>query len=260
MNIDVNVDVQVDRLEENSVSGCETTNKGGGDKIDEKVIYEKLWRCRDLEIEHYWHRMVFMTAFMVLCFAGYGGFFIACISTKCQISISVCHLIAFVIALIGIVLSNFWVMMGKGSKAWYEEYENVIKAFVDERECEKREYAGLAYEQIKLKKVVTLDNTFWSTSPGSYSVSKIGIKLGHLAYLIWVVIAICHLTYVFYRFSENDRFQMILDVISIKWVQGGVSLIVSMGVLWGVSWVILKWAKYNLQSSYFESSTKKKEN
>ncbi len=36
------------------------------------------------------------------------------------------NLLAFSIGVIGIIFSCLWIMMGKGSKAWYERYENAI--------------------------------------------------------------------------------------------------------------------------------------
>ena len=43
------------------------------EKISIKEIHEKLWRCRDFELSHLWQRSIFLSAFLILCFTGYGG-------------------------------------------------------------------------------------------------------------------------------------------------------------------------------------------
>ena len=100
------------------------------DKISPKDIYASLWRCRDFEISHLWQRSVFLTAFIVMCFTGYGAVLIElCKVYEDKNSISafyILNLVALVICLFGFILSILWIMMSKGSKAWYEKYENAI--------------------------------------------------------------------------------------------------------------------------------------
>lgn len=43
------------------------------EKISIKEIHETLWRCRDFELSHLWQRSIFLSAFLILCFTGYGG-------------------------------------------------------------------------------------------------------------------------------------------------------------------------------------------
>jgi len=69
----------------------------GKSKIRLKDVYESLWKCRDFELLHLWQRSIVLTLFLVMCF-------------------------------IGVIFSCLWIMMGKGSKAWYEIYENAITA------------------------------------------------------------------------------------------------------------------------------------
>ena len=35
------------------------------DKIDERAVYDRLWKCRDFEIDHVWQRAVFLSAFLL---------------------------------------------------------------------------------------------------------------------------------------------------------------------------------------------------
>lgn len=46
------------------------------DKISIKEIHETFWRCRDFELSHLWQRSIFLSAFLILCFTGYGSLLI----------------------------------------------------------------------------------------------------------------------------------------------------------------------------------------
>ena len=86
------------------------------DPIPPSALYEQFLKCRDLEIEHYWHRMVFMTAFLLACFAGYGGLLVAFIdSEKCTMAFRMANGVLFSLSIVGIVVSCLWLMMSKGS-------------------------------------------------------------------------------------------------------------------------------------------------
>lgn len=41
-------------------------------KISIEEFYKSLWRCRDFEIQNLWQRSIFLTAFMLLSYTGYG--------------------------------------------------------------------------------------------------------------------------------------------------------------------------------------------
>ncbi len=164
-------------------------------KLSIQAIFEKLWECRDLEIEHYWHRMVFMTAFMVLSFASYGGLVVALIGMDTLPPFVLSNAGCFIISIVGMIVSIFWIMMSKGSKAWYEEYEHVITAFVKQGMNENRlaSFAGHNYESIPNLTDAEINDFIWNTKAGGYSVSKVGIGLGHLALAVWIVIGGLHL-------------------------------------------------------------------
>lgn len=166
------------------------------EKINIEAVFQKLWSCRDLEIQHYWHRMVFMTAFMVLSFASYGGLIAALIGSDKIPPFALTNAGCFLMSLVGIVVALFWIMMSKGSKAWQEEYEFVITAFVKKYsellDCDK-EYAGHKYEELEEIEPAKINDFIWSTKAGRYSVSKVGIAIGHLALLVWSIIGGVHL-------------------------------------------------------------------
>lgn len=51
-------------------------------KIQPKDIYESLWRCRDFELSHLWQRSVFLTAFLLLAYTGYGVLMLQIMTVK----------------------------------------------------------------------------------------------------------------------------------------------------------------------------------
>ena len=169
------------------------------DKIGNLEIYKTLWKCRDFEIDHVWQRAVFLSAFLLACYAGYGGLIMGLATAeKVSISFPVANLIAFCVACVGLVLSLVWIMMAKGSKAWYEHYEQAIKAF--------EKFQGASFERDALFcRTMDIHKEFgfetpptsswlWNTKGGAYSVAKINIVIGHISTVIWGVLIAIHLT------------------------------------------------------------------
>ena len=108
--------------------------------VSYRDAYQRLESNRDFEIKHVWQRAIFLTAFLIACFAGYGGLVVSIITPgKPVISLATANGIAFAIAFVGMVVSLLWIMMAKGSKMWYENYENAIEAF-------RRSYASSAFD------------------------------------------------------------------------------------------------------------------
>ena len=84
----------------------------GEEKISYKSVYNGYWKCRDFELQHFWQRSVFLTAFLIACFAGYGGLVVAaleCANLSVQ-KLTLVNGIGFAISLVGIVLSLLWIM------------------------------------------------------------------------------------------------------------------------------------------------------
>ena len=97
------------------------------ERITSKDIYTSLWRCRDFELSHLWQRSIFLTAFLVMCFTGYGSLLLKICEYVTDdnkyIPFCILSIACLCVAFLGIILSALWIMMGKGSKAWYEKYE-----------------------------------------------------------------------------------------------------------------------------------------
>ena len=81
------------------------------DKISIKEIHETFWRCRDFELSHLWQRSIFLSAFLILCFTGYGSLLITMLEKASLFAYA--NLLAFSIGVIGIIFSCLWIMMGK---------------------------------------------------------------------------------------------------------------------------------------------------
>ncbi len=118
-------------------------------------------------------------------------------SDKATIPFPVANIVAFSIACVGLVLSLVWIMMAKGSKAWYEHYEHAIKAF------EQNQNAALERDAL-FGRTMEIHNEFgfekpetsswlWNTKGGAYSVAKINIVIGHISAVIWIGLIAIHL-------------------------------------------------------------------
>lgn len=99
------------------------------DKVGVEQMNETLWRCRDFELKHLWQRSVFLSAFLILCFTAYGVLIVRMFDTigmdkdainNPELRFFMQNNVALVLCIIGAVFSAMWIMMAKGSKAWYE--------------------------------------------------------------------------------------------------------------------------------------------
>lgn len=164
--------------------------------IDAHDIYDTLWRCRDFEINHLWQRSVFLTAFLVLCFTGYGSALskLADSLEKDTIFISV-SIVCFALSLLGITFSIMWIKMGKSSKAWYEIYEHAIKAIETDKVYatrKARDIGGFGYKRLKGFEDIELSNGIFNGLAGRFSPSKINIGIGQVFLITWLIIGVCH--------------------------------------------------------------------
>lgn len=184
-------------------------------KISPKDIYASLWRCRDFELSHLWQRSIFLTAFLVMCYTGYGAVFIEiCKGYESMNFMIFCvlNIIAITLTLLGLVLSILWIMMGKGSKAWYEKYE--IAIYTIERNAKYSQ--SLVAKDMDKDKIIhgslpspdKLSDNLFNTNAGCYSVSKINIMIGQISMFVWSLLYfITSMT-----FSFSKQMQSIDDV------------------------------------------------
>lgn len=169
------------------------------DKITPLHIYESLWRCRDFEISHLWQRSIFLTAFLVLVYTGYGFVLMKICdlltimernSTSFQTGFRYLNIIGFMIALIGIFLSCLWVMMGKGSKTWYERYEDALTQIERDKDYVTTEVLVMNQRKCMhgaLPEPEHMDNCLLSTNGGKFSPSRINICIGQLSLIVFTL-------------------------------------------------------------------------
>lgn len=190
-------------------------------KIEEKQYHAKnlertlkrLYTCRDLEISNLWQRSIFLGAFLILCFTGYGILFMKLSESYSNICI---NLGAIFLGLLGWLFSYIWILMAKGSKAWYEVYETYITKF--ENEYYEREYLDIPDDFIMGEKIETkgIDISILTTKAGAFSVSKVNILIGQISALSWIVILLIHiylLTYlILSRYCYSEEYTLIIMI------------------------------------------------
>lgn len=158
---------------------------------------DRLYACRDLEISSLWQRSIFLSVFLVLCFTGYGYLLIKIVdSTYDESKLFYLHIIAIALSGISMLFSLLWIMMAKGSKAWYEVYETAISRFEDKycRRIRLPEKYIMGEMTLPSKK---RNNCIFSTKAGAYSVSKINVFIGIACFVIWGIITVVHLNFTF---------------------------------------------------------------
>lgn len=156
-----------------------------------KDVRDTYYHCRDFELQHLWQRSIFLSAFLVLCFTGYGAILKTILCSEYTNSIFF-HEIASGLAIIGIVFSLIWIMMSKGSKAWYEVYEEAIT------EIEQNSELKIPEEMImgNFTEINDIDSNILTSKAGKYSPSKLNIVIGRVLFFIWSIIFLIHFIFV----------------------------------------------------------------
>lgn len=159
-------------------------------RVSREFLLERLnrfYQCRDFELSHLWQRSIFLGAFLILAFTGYGGYFVF-LMKHCDFGML--HVVGTAIALVGIIISILWIMMGKASKAWYEVYESCICDLEQREELDIEE----KYRMGVYGGADKANDSLLSTASGRFSPSKINIAIGQLSLLIWFSLGTFHLS------------------------------------------------------------------
>ena len=159
-----------------------------------KDVYERAWQCRDFELTNFWQRSAFLGTFMVLTYAGYGALCLALFGCEGPLSANRWLLFngfAVGVALFGALFSALWILMAKGSKAWFEWHEaaiNALQAELPEAAFGLEEVKNLAaFQVMKLPAFKHhwhksgRNTCYLSTNNGPFSVSRITICLGQIS-------------------------------------------------------------------------------
>ena len=208
------------------------------EKFTTKDLYKELFHCRDFELQHLWQRSVFLAGFMIALFTLYGSFVGDNLNSKLNFDVNkieqsdknivitysanindnlsnqtTIHYFAFFIGCVGIIISQLFIMMIKGSKRWYEQFEQSIywfyysdtDLFSDELNKNLEDYLGDKkyphFGDLKNIKKDKINQSLFNTNAGYYSVSRINIVLGQLLCLIWIGITGFHLFNIVYSFE-----------------------------------------------------------
>lgn len=192
-------------------------------KLTVKDLYKEFWECRNFEIDHLWQRSIFLAVFLLAIAAGYGTFVndhLKDISpspeaTK-ELSPLIFHGISLALCLLGIVFSQLWIMMAKGSKRWYECYEAAISSFYDNIHCSIEDIHYNLFTQetidlIKQKKIPVfgkleerdINDSLLSAKGGNFSVSKVNIFIGQITGFVWIILASVHVHFLFPQVEKS---------------------------------------------------------
>ncbi|MBO7440083.1 MAG: hypothetical protein J6U21_10450 [Bacteroidales bacterium] len=156
-----------------------------------KELYTRYNKCRDAELDRFWKNSVFVWVFLALCFTALGILiFDHYTQYKCQklhrgLSEDDYYFLSLIISVFGFILSNIWVWMAQGLKAWYEVFETAIwqmETYDNVFEFPK-EYTINNFWIIKDTNN-SLQKFFVSSAP--ISTSRIVILIGRLLTLLWV--------------------------------------------------------------------------
>ena len=219
--------------------------------VSPRDIYKCLWMCRDFELTHLWQRSVFLGAFLLACFASYGGLVVAVLG-RGNLGLDgrwIANGAAFGICFVGTVLSLLWIMMAKGSKAWYELYENAIVALAnryrDSFETDIHRLEGRKWEKIEGFEWPDISDSLLNTKGGAYSPSKINAAIGFVSLGVWIVLAFVHLAIATVGCKNLHGLRFLRTMVSDPPTMG---FVFAMGLL--VFWVF---ARANLNSGFFKN-------
>lgn len=172
-----------------------TSNKN---KVTLKEIRETYYSLRNFEISNLWQRSIFLSAILVLFYSGYAYLVSKFLDEEVKNPLLL-HELCCAIALLAIVFSIIWIMMAKGSKAWYEVYENKIC------EIEKSKKLKIPKDHQMGSKCIPwdLDQCLFSNHGGRYSVSKLNILIGQVLLINWIIVLIIHYSGAIFYFDYN---------------------------------------------------------
>lgn len=174
------------------------------------------YEIRKFEIENLWQRSVFLATFSALLFTGY-GFLIGDIildfdkwlaSNEQQKTLA--HSICCGVTFLGAIFSIIWIMMAKGSKAWYEIYEDKIY------DIERNHFNWDEEFCLSGGTAKSFSRSLWTRGAGPFSVSKINILLGQILFITWVTTLIIHSTLLYQSLHPKDEYTSFKDFVCVS--------------------------------------------
>lgn len=235
-------------------------------------ILNRLYKCRDLEITNLWQRSVFLTVFLTLTLTGYGVLISTLFSTDTTVIVDefgkkilfyksihefYIHIGATLLGIVGFTFAVIWVLMAKGSKAWYEIYENAvcqfendygklhipdifIMGYMDSLDKKMRLYKDGGYVNKRLCHI----------GAGGFSVSKLNILIGWVFLIIWSIIIIVHTSVLLYQVVNESGYLTSLS--NNKTILGILTVGFGCLLLFIITCIVNPLLKRLANSSYFE--------
>ena len=189
-------------------------------------MYKILYTAYADEIKNLWQRSIFLGAFMVLVWSGYGALQLKGIEkdftitnlTCNPLNLNVYHCTSLGLCAIIIILSWLWIAMAKGSKFVQEVHEaHILKHNgLDCLFCDLDKYQNGDYDTQNLKQADKI--SFWNPLKSyRYSPSKINIALGWLSLIISTIFLYIHLCQTSLQKLIQEWLNLILSF-NIVWV------------------------------------------
>ena len=162
-------------------------------EVSLKELREEFYKCRSFEVLNLWRRSFLLSIFQVLCFTLYGVLASTLLTAGPGAADPLAvNEIACAVALVGMSFAVIWIMMAKGSKAWYEVYERYIF------EIEREETDGLKiperYRLGALCRPWEMNSNLFSKKAGRYSPSRLNITIGTVLLTTWFAVLLVHYT------------------------------------------------------------------
>lgn len=198
--------------------------------------YEIIYTAYADEIRNLWQRSIFLGAFMVLVWSGYGVLQLKAIEQSLQ-NIYAYNCASLGLCFVLIVLSLLWVAMAKGSKFVQEAHEAHINRYntMPYLFCDLKKYQKGHYDIYETK-----NKDKESRCPLSafrFSPSKINIALGWFSLLVSFVLINFHLNAIYDKTKDGLGFT---EAISDYHLAGifGVSLFATIFIAWIISFSV----------------------
>ncbi len=162
-------------------------------KIEQyKIIYEAYAN----EIHHLWQRSIFLGAFMVLVWSGYGALQLQYISHKATFYLTAYHIASVMLCVAIMVFSTLWIAMAKGSKFVQEAHEKKSDKGVVTKLEEYTDFYCNLNDYTKYEKTNHITSLLCCPlSAYRFSPSKINIALGYVSLLFATMLLAFHILY-----------------------------------------------------------------
>ena len=176
-------------------------------KFSDKDLYQHLWEGRNIELSHFWQRSIFLTGIFVVLLSSYGKVVFAMYFPESGgiNSLPIQHLIAWGLSFLCLVFSILWIMMSKGSKYYYERYEESLNALFEKSSLLNNTTENMPrHGALDHPSDERYSDSLFSTNAGGYSVSKVNITIGIIGVFVFLLLNALHFAEMLKIRFENE--------------------------------------------------------